>query len=280
MSSRMDRVGLVVNPRKPGATHLAERLRAWLRKRKKTVYVGRRGQIRALVVKSDLVICLGGDGTILSVAHHMVKRTVPVLGVNLGGLGFLTGVKGAEVFKEVASIFSGKCKVEERILLQARLGTRNRSETFQGLNDIVINRDGLTRYLKIRVRAGGEDLMSFSGDGVIVATPTGSTAYSLSAGGPFIYPTLESFVVTPLCAHALLARPIVLPTEKTISVSLEATKENGHASFTIDGQVKRVISPGNRIEISKAPLTFQLISSSQRSYLDTLREKFGMVERG
>ena len=279
----MDKVGIIINRRKPGATVLAKKIKVWLKKQGKTVFQGSRENVKEIIEKSDLLVCLGGDGTILHVAGNMAKKSIPVVGVNLGGLGFLTGVKGQEVFKELASIFRGSCKIEERILIQARIGALQEAggdRIFQGLNDVVINREGLTRYLKIRVKAGGEDLMSFWGDGVIVATPTGSTAYSLSAGGPFVYPTLDSFVVTPLCAHALLTRPIVLPTDKKISVTLQGEKGSGRASFTMDGQIKRVISPENRIEISKAPLHFKLIGSSQRSYLATLREKFGMMHHG
>jgi len=274
------KVGLVINQNKSGARLLARRLKTWLVKKGKVVFAASRDNIRPLISKSDFLVCLGGDGTILSVAHHMLEKSIPVLGVNLGGLGFLTGVKGKEVFKELESIFSGSCKIEERILLRVSLRAGRKTEIFQGLNDVVISREGLTRYLKIKVKAGGEDLMSFSGDGVIVATPTGSTAYSLSAGGPFVYPSLESFVVTPLCAHALLTRPIVLPTEKTVSINLELEKDNGRASFTVDGQTKRVITPEHKIEITKAPVFFKLIGSSQRSYLETLGEKFGMSQNG
>lgn len=276
----LDTVGLVVNRRKPGAHVLAGKLRGWLTKRGKKVFEGSRSEVKALIKKCEFLVCLGGDGTILNVAGHMTERSIPVLGVNLGGLGFLTGVKGKEVFQELESILAGSFKVEERILLQASLRRGGKSEIFQALNDVVVNREGFTRRLTIQVKAGGEDLMSFAGDGVIVATPTGSTAYSLSAGGPFVYPTLGSFVVTPLCAHALLTRPIVLPTDKRISVAIKSDKEKGHATFTIDGQFKKVIAPRDHIEVSKAPLSFKLIGSSQRSYLETLGEKFGMAQNG
>ncbi len=278
MNPPIERVGLVINKRKLGASLLAKKLKAWFRKKRKVVFEGSRDNVRSVIQKADLLVCLGGDGTILNVAGHMVQRSIPVLGVNLGGLGFLTGVKGKEVFGELEAILSGSCKIEERILLRVQLRTSKGSQFFQGLNDVVINREGLARYLKVTVKAGGEDLMSFSGDGVIVATPTGSTAYSFSAGGPFIYPTLDSFVVTPICAHALLTRPIVLPTEKKINIAFEVEKGNGKASITVDGQIKRAISSQHYIEIAKAPLHFKLIGSSQRSYLETLREKFGMVQ--
>jgi len=278
LNPAMQKVGLVINHKKNGARTLAGSLKTWLKKRGKQVFAGSREEVRTLIRRSDFLVCLGGDGTILNVAHHMEEKSIPVLGVNLGGLGFMTGVKGKEVFKELEAIFSGSCKIEERIMLRARLVTKKRTEVFQALNDAVINRDGLTRYLKIHVKADNDDLMSFSGDGVIVATPTGSTAYSLSAGGPFVYPTLDSFLVTPICAHALLSRPIVLHTEKVIRISMDVEKDNGRAALTLDGQTKRVITPGDRVEITKSPVRFKLIGSSQRSYLETLKEKFGMVQ--
>lgn len=210
----------------------------------------------------------------------MTERSVPVLGVNLGGLGFLTGVKAREAYRELDSIFSGASDVEERLMLRLTLRQGRKTEVFQGLNDAVINREGLTRYLRVSVQAGGENLMGFSGDGVIVATPTGSTAYSLSAGGPFVHPSLSDFVVTPLSAHSLLARPIVLPAEKAITVAISSDQGSRQASVTVDGQTKRVVSDRHRIEITRAPLPFKLMRSSRRSYLETLREKFGMVQHG
>jgi NAD+ kinase len=276
----LEKIGIVVNPNKKGAVALAKDLQSWARKKKKSVRSGTRDRIPDLVRQSDMLICLGGDGTILNVAHFMTEKSVPVLGVNLGGLGFLTGVKAGEVYKELDSILSGTSHIEERLMLRVALTFGRKTEVFQGLNDAVMNRDGLTRYLRVTVKAGGEDLMGFSGDGLIVATPTGSTAYSLSAGGPFVHPTLSDFLVTPLSAHSLLTRPIVLPSEKAITVTLSSDKEMKQASVTVDGQTKRVISSRHKIEITKAPLPFRLIRSSRRSYLETLREKFGMVQHG
>jgi NAD+ kinase len=277
LNFRIEKVGLIVNRKKAGAAALARKLHAWLKKRGKVVLADGRDAARRILAQADLIVCLGGDGTILNTADRL-RRSVPVVGINLGRLGFLTTVRREETFSELDAILSGSSTVEERIMLEAKLRTAKGTQIFRGLNDVVIDRAGLTRYLHIEVRAGGEDLMSFSGDGVIIATPTGSSAYSLSAGGPFVYPTLDNFVVTPLCAHALLVRPVVLPTEKVIHVALHAAKQEGNATFTIDGQTRKVISPKDHVEITKAPLTFRLIHSSQRSYLSTLAEKFGMLK--
>src|SRR3989338_2541481 len=127
----MEKVGLVINQKKPGARLLAASLTTWLKKRGKKVFAGSRDQVRTLIKQSDFLVCLGGDGTILNVAHHMEQKSIPVLGVNLGGLGFMTSVKGKEVFKEMEEIFEGSFKIEERIMLHARLVTRRRAEVFQ-----------------------------------------------------------------------------------------------------------------------------------------------------
>jgi len=272
----VEQIGLIVNRKKKGAAKLAQELKTWLKRRGKKVLSDSRG-LDPILRKADLIVCFGGDGTILNVAGKL-KKSTPVLGVNLGNLGFLTGVQGKEVFQELEAIFDGTCRVEERILMKVNLLSLGRkSKSFQALNDAVINREGLSRYVRIEVRAGGEDLMKFSGDGVIVATPTGSTAYSLSAGGPFVYPTLRSFVVTPLSAHSLLTRPIVMRAADQIEVRFR-TEGKGRASLVVDGQIRKVIRPSDSVKITLSPVRLHLVSSSEHSYLETLRGKFGLVE--
>jgi len=272
----MDPIGIVLNPRKVGAQELCSKLRQWLKKKGKTVLTEPSVPIKKILSDSGLLICLGGDGTILHMTHLLAKP-VPLLGVNLGRLGFLTIVKPKEIYKELDAIFAHEFRVEERTLFRTYLARGGKTEMLQGLNDAVINREGLSSYLRVHVNAGGEEVMSFSGDGVIIATPTGSTAYSLSAGGPFVYPTFESFLVTPLCAHSLLTRPIVLPTDKEIEVAIHIGKERGHAALTVDGQCRRLIGAKDEIKIVKAPFRAQLVVSSQRTYLQTLHEKFGLT---
>ncbi|HNV85735.1 MAG TPA: NAD(+)/NADH kinase [Candidatus Omnitrophota bacterium] len=271
----MEKIGLIVNPRKEGALKLVRKLKPWLRKRKKTVLEGTSRNFDGILKKADLLVCLGGDGTILHVAGRLTQ-SIPVLGVNLGRLGFLTSVSAREIFEELAKVFSDQYKIEERTLFRTLLTRSGRTEVFQGLNDAVVHREGLSNYLRIKVTAGGEDVMGFSGDGVIVSTPTGATAYSLSAGGPFLYPTFDGFLVTPLSAHSLLTRPIVLPTEKEIRLIIHIEKQKGRAALTVDGQTRRIISARDEIRIMKAPFRFKLVVSSHRSYLETLREKFGL----
>lgn len=272
------KVGIIVNTRKPHAGKLLDELKNWLAKRDKEVLDNTARKPEDIIREAELLVCLGGDGTILNIADKMIERSVPVLGVNLGSLGFLTEVKEEEVFEELSSIFLGNYHLEERIMLNALVKSENdpQGRRFQALNDVVINREGLTRYLYVDIKAGGESLMRFSGDGVIVSTPTGSTAYSLSAGGPFVYPTLNNFVVTPLCAHSLLVRPIVLPVDKKVVVKIECEKEGESANLVCDGQESIEIKKDNVVEISRAAVPLKLISSSKRGYLETLRVKFGM----
>lgn len=272
----MKSIGLVINRSKPGALRLAKTIQTWLKTRKKTVLSDGAIPLRQMLSRVDMVICLGGDGTLLYTAGHL-PRQVPVMGVNLGSFGFLTGVKKEEVLQELEDIFRGKLVIEERIMLEAVLLRGKRKKRYQGLNDVVISREGTSSHLRVRVSAGKEALMAYPGDGVIVATPTGSTAYSLSAGGPFVYPTQDCLLVTPLCAHSLLSRPIVLPSEKEIEVRAETDKKGAKAALTVDGQKKHMIGAEDIIRITRSPLRMQLISSSQRSYLETLREKFWMV---
>ncbi len=275
----MKTVGVVVNTRKPLAEPTAERVAEFLRKRDLAVQLSTQTPVEEIVRSCDLLICLGGDGTLLYAAMRMLERPCPVLGVNLGSLGFLTEVKEAEVFDELKAVLDGKYRIEERLMLRAHIKPARRGaegeRRFQALNDVVLSRENLARYLTIEVEANGEPLMSYSGDGVIVATPTGSTAYSLSAGGPLVYPTLDAFVTTPICAHALLMRPTVLPASRKITVRFSSVRASDQAVLTADGQERVVLSQGDVVEITKSAIPFQMIRSSKRSFLETVREKFG-----
>ena len=274
----MQKIGLVVNQKKTHAVELSRSLRKWLEGQEKKVEDNLTMSIEELIPGKDLLICFGGDGTILHVANCFIKSSVPVLGINVGALGFLTEVKPREAEEELSRIFKGEYTIEERLMIRARIrrGGKREPEVMQGLNDIVIARENLARYLKVNILADGEALMEYSGDGVIVSTPTGSTAYSLSAGGPLVYPTLDSFVITPLCAHGLLMRPIVLPSDKKISIKLVSEKEMKRAVITADGQRHTEIISDDEITIERSPLSFPLIVSSRRSYLRLLQEKLGM----
>lgn len=279
-SISVKRIAILANPTKPDAQKLESELKDWLLKRDIQVFDNAAPAFDEILPQIDLVICLGGDGTILNLAGKMVERQVPVLGINIGSLGFLTEVRIEELYDELKAIFVGHFQVEKRMMLQATVrsdsnSAKNQPERrFQALNDMVINREGLTRYMNIQIDIGPERATRFSGDGVIVATPTGSTAYSLSAGGPIVHPSLDNIVITPICPHASALRPLVVPGDQTIRIRVTCEQDQEKALFTADGQRDMQIDRYSVAEITRSANYFLLVKSSKRSYFGTLREKF------
>lgn len=272
----MQKIGIVVNSRKPNAEKWRGELRTWLAKRGVEVRDTVESSLEEILKDSSLLICLGGDGTILRIANQMRERSIPVLAVNIGSLGFLTDVKTDEMFDELQTYFLEKSQIEERLMLSCSVRSeKNRTERrFQALNDIVVSREGLTRLLRIRVDVGGETLTNFSGDGIIVATPTGSTAYSLSAGGAIVHPKLEAFIITPICPHALALRSLVVRADERITVKVRSDREGERALVTSDGQENQEVDETASIEITRSTVPFRLVKSSRREFLETLRENF------
>lgn len=273
--------GIVVNRNKEGALKLLEGLRAWFDQRGIKVFDTTQNSLESCLTQIGLVVCLGGDGTLLAAAGKMRKESVPILGVNLGKLGFLTEVKQEEVYEELENFYAGRSGLEERLTLLCRAVHKDpkRCRDFVALNDVVVSREGLTRMLHLSVRVGSEKLTRFSGDGVIVATPTGSTAYSLSAGGAIVHPSLSAMVITPICPHASSLRPMVVSCQEKISVLMEeGTRSDAKALLTIDGQEDLEIDSSFTIEVTKSSLPVRLVTSSKRSYFATLRENFKFPE--
>ncbi len=279
-STSIKHIGILTNPTKANAEQVRKDLHGWLLKRNMEVLDATETPLEKTLSQAELFICLGGDGTILHLAGKMIDRTVPVLGVNIGSLGFLTEVRAEELYDELKLIFSGQFEVEERMLLSATVrwdpagGKSEPERRFQALNDIVINREGLTRYMAIQIDIGGEQATRFFGDGVIVATPTGSTAYSLSAGGPIVHPSLDTIIVTPICPHASALRPLVVSGEQSIRIRITCDEAKEKALLTADGQSDVAIDNHSIIEVTRSVNRFQLVKSSKRSYFATLREKF------
>ncbi len=276
-SSAFQTVGIIANPQKAMAARLRIRLSAWLRARKIRVLDSIRLSRERVVAESDLIICLGGDGTLLSLAPEMEKRSLPVLGVNLGELGFLTEVKQDEVIQELSALLCGQYKIEERLMLSctASQGKFSRApRRFTALNDIVISREGLSRMLTVEVFVGGEKLTRFSGDGVVIATPTGSTAYSLSAGGAVVHPTLDALVITPICPHASALRSMVVSASDQITIRLKTKGGRLRALLTADGQKSMEMDDRFTVEVTRSKERLQLVKSSKRGYFATLREIF------
>ena len=281
----MKKIGIVVNPRKSGAAELVPKIKTWLEKRECQVFETYSQAAENVLEDADLVICLGGDGTLLAVAGHMKQKSIPVLGVNLGALGFLTEVKQDEIFEELSVFLSGHSVIEERLMLSCTVQSAKAKceRRLLALNDIVISREGLSRILRLEVRVSGEKMTGFAGDGMIVATPTGSTAYSLSAGGAVVHPKLEAILLTPICPHASALRPMVVSADEKISVRLQngpkdvtgdTSRDAARALLTADGQENMEIDDSFSMEITRANTVLKLVKSSKRGYFATLRENF------
>ncbi len=221
--------------------------------------------------KSDIIVVFGGDGTLLSVARLVGNSGVPILGVNLGGLGFITELGRDEVRDNVDMVFSDTCCYEERIMLLADV-YRDGKKVIQNnaLNDVVLNKSALARMIEIDIQINSQYVTTFRIDGLIVSTPTGSTGHSLSAGGPILYPTLESFLMTPICPHTLTSRPIVLPD----TFVLDASIKNGEDVYlTLDGQEGYPLEVTDIVRIKKADYKTKFLVLHDRDYFQLLRTK-------
>ena len=222
--------------------------------------------------KVDVILVLGGDGTFLTVAKLIDKRPVPLLGINFGTLGFLTEISIEEIDECIERLLGGEFVVENRPVLRVKVVRRNgHVSIYRCVNEVAIKRDTLARIIEVEVKADGEYVTTFRGDGVIVATPTGSTAYSLSAGGPIIYPTLNAMLLTPICPHTLTLRPLVLKGEICLTASLKTESENVMVVF--DGQEGIELRLGDLIEITRSPYDLLILRDPRKSYYQTLREK-------
>jgi NAD+ kinase len=221
----------------------------------------------------DLLITFGGDGTLLSVARHAPEH-VPILGVNMGTLGFLTEIRVEEFPAVLERVLDGQYFVEPRVTFTVSVSgpERDAAKQYRVLNDVAINKSAVARIIEMRVSVAGLFVSTFRGDGMIVATPTGSTAYNLSAGGPIIYPTMGAVVITPICPHMLTNRPIVLPDELDIEIGL-LTPDAKDIFLTLDGQEGFEISDRDRVCVRKSEERVLLVQSPEKNYFDVLRNK-------
>jgi NAD+ kinase len=220
----------------------------------------------------DLMLVLGGDGTMIATGRMLGDSQVPVIGVNYGGLGYLAEFPIEELFPALESILAGEYTVQQRLMLTVELWrgeelvTQNRV-----LNDVVVNKSALARIIEIEAYLNAQFVSSFRADGLIVATPTGSTAYNLSAGGPIIFPSMNAMVITPICPFTLSNRPIVVPDDSVIEVRLMT--ENEEVALTLDGQVGFSLQARDRILIRKSSTAFNLVQPPNRNYFEVLRNK-------
>jgi NAD+ kinase len=284
----MRTIGIVTKRGRPEALALARRLSQWLKRRSRRVMLDPETakalrlddgvSKREMMEQADLVIVLGGDGTLLSVARFANRREVPVLGVNLGGLGFLTDVRPDEIFETLPRVLHGDFQISHRTMLSAGVERDGKvAHRFQALNDVVINKGALARVLDLEVEVDGEPFCTYKADGLILATPTGSTAYSLSAGGPIVEPSVSVLVVSPICPHTLTQRPIVLPERACVRVSVRASDED--VVLTIDGQEGIKLATDDVIEVSRSRHRVALARSPDHSFFELLRTKLRWGER-
>ena len=226
----------------------------------------------------ECVLVLGGDGTLLQAARELLQRHIPLLGINLGTLGFLTSAEKSELPKCLDSVLDDSCSIDERMMLEGV--AYHGSEKIQmniALNDVIIARAGFSRLVELKIYVNGELLSIYNADGIIVSTPTGSTGYSLSAGGPIIFPQTDVIVITPICPHSLQARSLVVSGEDRIMIEIGRRRktQKEEAMVTFDGRSAQELETGDRIEIYKAQETTQLIRLKGRSFYQVLQNKIG-----
>ena len=272
------RIAFMVNRDKPLATRLVPGLVRWLRAfgHVPLLSTGTAKLLRVtaecspaarLAERADLVVACGGDGTLLRAARLVGSRDVPIMGVNLGALGFLTEFSADEAQAGIEDFCRGTHTEERRMVLACRHG---RKSAF-ALNDIAVNMGPANRAIELVACSGGVLVTRFVGDGVVVATPTGSTAYSLAAGGPVVYPTMQAILLTPLSPHALASRPMILPPDA--KVELELSKRSDSAVLNLDGQERWTMRPGRPLHISRAGFTIRLVTPKGKTYFQILRDK-------
>lgn len=226
----------------------------------------------------DFVIVLGGDGTLLSTARNVSGAGIPILGVNLGSLGFLTEIRQDEITKALEAIDAGCCELSQRSMLHCQVQRRGKCvASYDALNDIVMNQSAVARITDFQVRVDGIFVSDYKADGLIISTPTGSTAYSLSAGGPILAPEVDGFVITPVASHALTNRPLVVRDTAVIQVQITVTREL--AFLTIDGQLGEPLEEGDVVECRKSDSKVKLFKFPDRSFFHVLRTKLKWGER-
>jgi len=279
-------VGLVAKYHEPKAAQMVRWLIPWLRKRGMKVCVEtgppRRGARsctkKEMAAEADLIISLGGDGTLLNIAPLVIRPEVPILGVNLGGLGFITEVAVGELESVLRKTLDGDYEVEKRMTLEVRvISKKGRTRKFRILNDAVIAKGARSRIIDLETYVGEDYLCTYRADGLIISTPTGSTAYSLAAAGPILEPTLGAIVLAPICPHTLTNRPIVVPSNAAIRVTLRSFGDT--VFFSPDGQKGVRLNNGDKLEARDYGMPVSLIKLPSRSYYEILREKLKWGER-
>ena len=288
------RIGIAVKPKLVEARQTLAELSAWLRERaveavwttEAAKLVDGTGPTAAdgseLAAQVDVALVLGGDGTLLSMAKAIAEsgRDVPILAVNFGSLGFLTEITRPEIFQALDAVINNRATHDLRMMLRTT-AARNGEAAFShiALNDVVFTRTALSRMIELSVSVGDQFVTAVKADGLIVATPTGSTAYNLAAGGPIVHPSMDAFVLTPIAPHMLTNRPIVIPSEREVRVRSMSANAGDEVYVTVDGQTGFGLHEGDEIAIAKSDRPLRLIRSTTRSYFEVLRQKLKWNER-
>ena len=283
------KIGIVSKPKKAEIREIVPGLVEWLRERGIEVSIDKEtGSIlessekcltrNELPGKVDLLVVLGGDGTLLAAARALYRREVPIFAVNLGDLGFLTVITQDELYSALEGVLAGNYRSERRVQIEGELVRADEVlSTFRALNDVVLNKGAIARIQDFEVYADGEFISNYKSDGLIVSTPTGSTAYSLAAGGPVVSPSVEAFIITPICAHTLTNRPLVLRDSANIEIVVKSQREAAY--LTVDGQVGIATHSEDIIRVRKSDSYVELIQPPQRNYYEILRQKLKWGER-
>ena len=283
------RVGIISKPKKTEIREIVPPLCAWLRERDVEVFIdketgsivespGRSLSRNEMPGQVDLLVVLGGDGTLLATARALSRKPVPILPVNLGGLGFLTVITRDELYPTLELVLAGKAQIERRVQIEGELvRTDEVISSFLALNDVVLNKGAIARILDFDVLVDGHFISTYKSDGLIVSTPTGSTAYSLAAGGPIVAPSVEAFIVTPICAHTLTHRPLVLPDTAQIEVVVKSPREAAY--LTVDGQVGIAAHSEDIVRLRKAASCVEIVQPPTKDYFEILRQKLKWGER-
>jgi len=282
------KVGLIVNHTKLPAIEFAHEVLAWLTERDADPFIN--AEAARLMGRDDLsaddgglrecdfLVTLGGDGTILEASRIASPSGVPILGVHMGHFGFIAEAHPNDLLPHLEDLLDGRMQVEERIMVRGRVFRSDRM-VFEatGLNDVVITKGTQTRMLTLQTVFDGGDAATYQADGVIIATPTGSTAYSLSAGGPLVEPTVQALMVVPICPHTLSARPLVIPADETVAVTVDSGGED--VIFSADGMNRFEVESGDRVEVCRAEHTTRLISLGPSSFFRKVRKRLLWAER-
>jgi NAD+ kinase len=296
LAAPVRRVGLVAKSRLREAAALLDEIAEWLEQRGvETIFEEATAELAAggrayqtarhedLPARSDLILVLGGDGTLLAVANRIAHAgaRVPILGVNFGSLGFLTEVTLAELYSSLESVTRGTAQLDERLMLRC-LTLDGRGEPIDStivLNDVVVTRGTVSRVIDLSVTVDDEFVARFKADGIIVATPTGSTAYNLAAGGPIVYPSMEALVLTPIAPHTLTNRPVVIPASAVVRIQPVGYGLPQEIHATFDGQSSRPLRPDDLVVVKRAAEPLLIVRAATRNYFDVLRRKLKWAER-